>query len=161
MKFFYLINYNSLIICIFLLLSSLILFSYLYKSKILITGSLLIFIFFALFFTFNKITQHNSSKYDYINNEIKNNQNTLIYLYSNYWAACTAYKPFVKRLKNNIRINKIHFVEYEIATLQGKDFSDLYNYKSVPSMILLNQDGNVIKQWNRLPRLNQILKYIK
>ena len=72
MKFFYLINYNSLIICIFLLLSSLFLFSYLYKSKILITGSLLIFIFFALFFTFNKITQHNSSKYDYINNEIKN-----------------------------------------------------------------------------------------
>ena len=161
MKFFYLINYNSLIICIFLLLSSLILFSYLYKSKILITGSLLIFIFFALFFTFNKITQHNSSKYDYINNEIKNNQNTLIYLYSNYWAACTAYKPFVKRLKNDISINKIHFVEYDITTLQGKDFSDLYNYKSVPSMILLNQDGNVIKQWNRLPRLNQILKYIK
>ena len=161
MKFFYLINYNSLIICIFLLLSSLILFSYLYKSKILITGSLLIFIFFALFFTFNKITQHNSSKYDYINNEIKNNQNTLIYLYSNYWAACTAYKPFVKRLKNDISINKIHFVEYDITTLQGKDFSDLYNYKSVPSMILLNQDGNVIKQWNRLPRVNQILKYIK
>ena len=161
MKFFYLINYNSLIICIFLLLSSLILFSYLYKSKILITGSLLIFIFFALFFTFNKITQHNSSKYDYINNEIKNNQNTLIYLYSNYWAACTAYKPFVKRVKNDISINKIHFVEYDITTLQGKDFSDLYNYKSVPSMILLNQDGNVIKQWNRLPRLNQILKYIK
>ena len=161
MKFFYLINYNSLIICIFLLLSSLFLFSYLYKSKILITVSLLIFIFFALFFTFNKITQHNSSKYDYINNEIKNNQNTLIYLYSNYWAACTAYKPFVKRLKNDISINKIHFVEYDITTLQGKDFSDLYNYKSVPSMILLNQDGNVIKQWNRLPRLNQILKYIK
>ena len=161
MKLFHLINYNSLIICIFLLLSSLILFSYLYKSKILITGSLLIFIFFALFFTFNKITQHNSSKYDYINNEIKNNQNTLIYLYSNYWAACTAYKPFVKRLKNDISINKIHFVEYDITTLQGKDFSDLYNYKSVPSMILLNQDGNVIKQWNRLPRLNQILKYIK
>ena len=161
MKFFYLINYNSLIICIFLLLSSLFLFSYLYKSKILITGSLLIFIFFALFFTFNKITQHNSSKYDYINNEIKNNQNTLIYLYSNYWAACTAYKPFVKRLKNDISINKIHFVEYDITTLQGKDFSDLYNYKSVPSMILLNQEGNVIKQWNRLPRLNQILKYIK
>ena len=161
MKFFYLINYNSLIICIFLLLSSLFLFSYLYKSKILITGSLLIFIFFALFFTFNKITQHNSSKYDYINNEIKNNQNTLIYLYSNYWAACTAYKPFVKRLKNDISINKIHFVEYDITTLQGKDFSDSYNYISVPSMILLNQDGNVIKQWNRLPRLNQILKYIK
>tara|TARA_Y100000782_G_C10145332_1_gene249091 strand:- start:960 stop:1163 length:204 start_codon:yes stop_codon:yes gene_type:complete len=67
----------------------------------------------------------------------------------------------VKRLKNDISINKIHFVEYDITTLQGKDFSDLYNYKSVPSMILLNQDGNVIKQWNRLPRLNQILKYIK
>ena len=161
MKFFYLINYNSLIICIFLLLSSLFLFSYLYKSKIFITGSLLIFIFFAFFFTFNKITQHISSKYDYINNEINNNQNTLIYLYSNYWAACTAYKPFVKRLKNDISINKIHFVEYDITTLQGKDFSDLYNYKSVPSIILLNQDGNVIKQWNRLPRLNQILKYIK
>ena len=67
----------------------------------------------------------------------------------------------MKRLKNDISINKIHFVEYDITTLQGKDFSDLYNYKSVPSMILLNQDGNVIKQWNRLPRLNQILKYIK
>ena len=67
----------------------------------------------------------------------------------------------MKRLKNDISINKIHFVEYDITTLQGKDFSDLYNYKSVPSMILLNQDGNVIKQWNRLQRLNQILKYIK
>ena len=67
----------------------------------------------------------------------------------------------MKRLKNDISINKIHFVEYDITTLQGKDFSDLYNYKSVPSIILLNQDGNVIKQWNRLPRLNQILKYIK
>ena len=67
----------------------------------------------------------------------------------------------MKRLKNDISINKIHFVEYDITTLQGKDFSDSYNYKSVPSMILLNQDGNVIKQWNRLQRLNQILKYIK
>ena len=67
----------------------------------------------------------------------------------------------MKRLKNDISINEIHFVEYDITTLQGKDFSDLYNYKSVPSMILLNQDGNVIKQWNRLPKVNQILKYIK
>ena len=161
MKFFHLINYNSLIICIFLLLSSLFLFSYLFKSKVLIIGSLLIFIFFAIFFTFNKITQHNSSKYNYVSNEIINNQNTLIYLYSNYWVACTAYKPFVKRLKNDISTHKIHFVEYDIATLQGKDFSNLYNYKSVPSMFLLNQDGNVIKQWNSLPELNQILIYIK
>ena len=160
MKFFHLINYNSLIICIFLLLSSLFLFSYLK-----IQGSYrhygIAFIFFAIFFTFNKITQHNSSKYNYISNEIINNQNTLIYLYSNYWVACTAYKPFVKRLKNDISNHKIHFVEYDIATLQGKDFSNLYNYKSVPSMFLLNQDGNVIKQWNRLPELNQILIYIK
>ena len=161
MKFFHLINYNSLIICISLLLISLFLFSYLYKSKVLIICSVSIFIFFAIFFTFNKITQHHSSKYNYISNEIINNQNTLIYLYSNYWATCTVYKPFVKRLQNDINKYNIHFVEYDIATLQGKDFSNLYNYKSVPSMILLNQDGNVIKQWNRLPRLNQILKYIK
>ena len=67
----------------------------------------------------------------------------------------------MKRLKNDISTHKIHFVEYDIATLQGKDFSNLYNYKSVPSMFLLNQDGNVIKQWNSLPELNQILIYIK
>jgi hypothetical protein len=67
----------------------------------------------------------------------------------------------VKRLQNDINKYNIHFVEYDIATLQGKDFSNLYNYKSVPSMFLLDQDGNVIKQWNRLPKLNQILIYIK
>ena len=67
----------------------------------------------------------------------------------------------MKGLKKDISNHKIHFVEYDIATLQGKDFSNLYNYKSVPSMFLLNQDGNVIKQWNRLPELNQILIYIK
>ena len=161
MKLFHLINYNSLIICIFLLLTSLLLFSYLYKSKVLIITSLFVFVFFALFFTFNKITQHNSSKYNYVSNEIIDNQNTLIYLYSNYWAACTAYKPFVKRLKADVNRNKIHFVQYDIATLQGKDFSNIYNHKSVPSMFLLNQDGLVIKQWNRLPELNQILIYIK
>ena len=161
MKLFHLINYNSLIICIFLLLTSLLLFSYLYKSKILIIASLFVFVFFALFFTFNKITQHNSSKYDYVSNEIIDNQNTLIYLYSNYWAACTVYKPFVKRLKADINKNKIHFVQYDIATLQGKDFSNIYKHKSVPSMFLLNQDGLVIKQWNRLPELTQILIYIK
>ena len=161
MKFVHLINYNSLIICIFLLLTSLLLFSYLYKSKVLIIASLFVFVFFALFFTFNKITQHNSSKYNYVSNEIIDNQNTLIYLYSNYWAACTAYKPFVKRLKADVNRNKIHFVQYDIATLQGKDFSNIYNHKSVPSMFLLNQDGLVIKQWNRLPELNQILIYIK
>ena len=124
-------------------------------------ASLFVFVFFALFFTFNKITQHNSSKYNYVSNEIIDNQNTLIYLYSNYWAACTAYKPFVKRLKADVNRNKIHFVQYDIATLQGKDFSNIYNHKSVPSMFLLNQDGLVIKQWNRLPKLNQILIYIK
>ena len=161
MKLFHLINYNSLIICIFLLLTSLLLFSYLYKSKILIIASLFVFVFFALFFTFNKITQHDSSKYNYVSSEIIDKQNTLIYLYSNYWATCTAYKPFVKRLKVNISKHKIHFVEYEIATLQGKDFSNLYNYKSVPSLFLLNQDGAVIKQWNRLPKVNQIIIYIK
>ena len=161
MKFFHLINYNSLIICIFLLLTSLLLFSYLYKSKVLIIASLFVFVFFALFFTFNKITQHNYSKYNYVSNEIIDNQNTLIYLYSNYWAACTAYKPFVKRLKADVNRNKIHFVQYDIATLQGKDFSNIYNHKSVPSMFLLNQDGLVIKQSNRLPELNQILIYIK
>ena len=161
MKLFHLINYNSLIICIFLLLTSLLLFSYLYKSKILIFASLFVFVFFALFFTFNKITQHNSSKYNYVSSEIIDNQNTLIYLYSNYWAACAVYKPFVKRLKADVNKNKIHFVQYDIATLQGKDFSNIYNHKSVPSMFLLNQDGLVIKQWNRLPKLNQILIYIK
>ena len=54
----------------------------------------------------------------------------------------------MKRLQNDINKYNIHFVEYDIATLQGKDFSNLYNYKSVPSMFLLDQDGNVIKQWN-------------
>ena len=161
MKFFHLINYNSLIICIFLLLTSLLLFSYLYKSKVLIITSLFVFVFFALFFTFNKITQHNSSKYNYVSNEIIDNQNTLIYLYSNYWAACTAYKPFVKRLKVDVNKYKIHFVQYDIATLQGKDFSNIYNHNSVPSMFLVNQDGVLIKQWNGLPELNQILIYIK
>ena len=161
MKFFHLINYNSLIICILLLLTSLLLFSYLYKSKVLIIASLFVFIFITLFFTFNKISQQDSSKYDYISSEILNNQNTLIYFYSNYWAACIAYKPLVKRLKNNLSDQQIHYVEYDVYTLQGKDFSNLYNHKSVPSMFLLNQNGEVIQQWNRIPELVQILKYIK
>ena len=161
MKFFHLINYNSLIICILLLLTSLLLFSYLYKSKVLIIASLFVFIFITLFFTFNKISQQDSSKYDYISSEILNNQNTLIYLYSNYWAACVAYKPLVKRLKNNLSDQQIYYVEYDVYTLQGKDFSNLYNHKSVPSMFLLNQNGEVIQQWNRIPELVQILKYIK
>ena len=161
MKFFHLVNYNSLIICIFLLLTSLLLFSYLYKSKTLIIVSLFVFIFFTLFFTFNKITQQDSSKYNYINSEIINNKNSIIYLYSDYWAACIAYKPFVKRLKNDLTNQQIHYVEYDIYTIQGKDFSNLYNHKSVPSMFLLNKDGVVIKQWNRIPELNQILNHIK
>ena len=67
----------------------------------------------------------------------------------------------MKRLKVDVNKYKIHFVEYDIATLQGKDFSNIYNHKSVPSMFLVNQDGVLIKQWNGLPELNQILIYIK
>ena len=64
-------------------------------------------------------------------------------------------------LKNNLSDQQIHYVEYDVYTLQGKDFSNLYNHKSVPSMFLLNQNGEVIQQWNRIPELVQILKYIK
>jgi len=83
MKFFHLINYNSLIICIGLIFVSLLLFSFVYRSKLLIIITLLSLTFGILFITFLKI-QSNYDDQKYITEIIKTNDHTLVYLYSNF-----------------------------------------------------------------------------
>ena len=159
MKFFHLINYNSLIICIGLIFVSLLLFSFVYRSKLLIIITLLSLTFGILFITFVKI-QSNYDDQKYITEMIKTNDHTLVYLYSNFWAACVAYKPQVLKLKNNIINIKVNYIEYEISSNQAKDFIEKYKYKSVPHIMLINKQGIIVNKWQSIPEITEISKYI-
>jgi len=160
MKLFQIINYNSLIICVLLVLISIFLFTFLYRSKFLIFISLSLLIVTIAFVSYTKLNKITDSPYDYISVELNKYDNTIVYLYSNYWAACTAYKPLVKQLSISINNYPINFIQYEISTYEGNDFIERYNYKSVPSMFLLNNKGTIINRWNRVPQLNELLKFI-
>ena len=155
MKFFHLINYNSLIICIGLLILSLMLFSFFYRSKPLIFITVTSIILGVIFISSYKL-QDNSADQKYINDVIASNQHTLVYLYSNFWAACVAYKPQVLKLKTELNESIITFIDYEISTKQAKDFIEKYNHKSVPHVMLLDNNGTLIDKWQFIPNLDQI-----
>ena len=159
MKFFHLINYNSLIICIGLIFISLLLFSFVYRSKLLIIVTLLSLTFGILLITYVKI-QSNTDDQKYITEIIKTNDHTVVYLYSNFWAACVAYKPQVLRLKNNVSNIQVNYIEYEISSNQAKDFIEIYNYKSVPHIMLINKQGIIVNKWQSIPDITEINKFI-
>ena len=66
----------------------------------------------------------------------------------------------MKQLSIDINNHPINFIQYEISTNEGNDFIENYNYKSVPSMFLLNNKGTIIKRWNRVPQLDELLNLI-
>ena len=144
-----------MIICVSLLILSLMLFSFFYRSKPLIFITISSLILGIIFISTYKL-QDNSGDQKYISDVITSNQHTLVYLHSNFWAACVAYKPQVLKLKNTLIDTTITFVDYEISTKQADDFIDKYKYKSVPHVMLLDNKGNLINKWQFIPNLNQI-----
>ena len=97
---------------------------------------------------------------EYITEIIKTNDHTVVYLYSNFWAACVAYKPQVLRLKNNVSNIQVNYIEYEISSNQAKDFIEIYKYKSVPHVMLINNQGKIVNKWQSIPDITEINKFI-
>jgi len=131
------------------------LFSFFYRSKTLIFITTSFLILGIIFISTYKL-QDNSGSQKYISDVITSNQHTLVYLHSNFWAACVAYKPQVLKLKTELNKSVITFIDYEISTKQAKDFIERYNHKSVPHVMLLDNNGTLIDKWQFIPNLDQI-----
>tara|TARA_B100000073_G_scaffold133508_1_gene109380 strand:+ start:1928 stop:2131 length:204 start_codon:yes stop_codon:yes gene_type:complete len=64
------------------------------------------------------------------------------------------------RLKNNVSNIQVNYIEYEISSNQAKDFIEIYKYKSVPHIMLINKQGKIVNKWQSIPDIKEINKFI-
>ena len=157
---FNLINQNSLVI-VFVLLS--IIFNLLigkhlgYKWTVFSTVISIIFISGLLFLTSTK-----NSKLDTIDNlnlAFTKNGPILIYVYSDWWLACTAAKPAVSRLETNLS-NECRVLRVDVKSSVGKHIWNEYNVRSVPTFILFINQKPVWRTVSNVPNPNIIREKI-
>ena len=155
---FNLINQNSLVIVSVLLaiIISLLIGKQLgYKWAITSTVISIIFIFGLLFLTSTK--SNKIETIDEFNLSFTKNSPILIYVYSDWWLACTAAKPAVSRLETNLS-NVCKVLRIDVSSDVGKHIWDKYKVRSVPTFILISNQIPIWRTEGVIPNSNNIQK---
>ena len=133
---FNLINQNSLIIvCVLLSIIVSLLIGKQFGYKWAVTSTIIsIFLIGGLLFLTSTKNNNIETIHDF-NSHSEKNQTLLIYVYSDWWLACTAAKPAVSRLETNLS-NECRVLRVDVKSSVGKHIWNEYNVRSVPTFIL-------------------------
>ena len=158
---FNLINQNSLIIvCVLLsiIVSLLIGKQFGYKWAVPSTKISIFLIGGLLFLTSTK--NNNIETIHDFNSHSEKNQALLIYVYSDWWLACTAAKPAVSRLETKLN-STCKLLRIDVRSNAGKYLWNKYKVRSVPTFILLNNNIPIWRTEGKIPNANNIREMIE
>ena len=157
---FNLINQNSLLIVSVLLsiIVSLIIWKQFgYKWSITSTVISIMLIGGLLFLTSTR--SNKIETIDQFNLALATSTPILIYVYSDWWIACTAAKPTVSRLETSLS-NACKVLRVDVSSDVGRHVWDEYKVGSVPTFILISNQKAIWQTEGNVPKSNNIRKKI-
>lgn len=66
-----------------------------------------------------------------------------------------------KALDRNLQRANVEYESVDIATDEGQEFIDKHNVHNIPTLLLLDDDNNIVRQTHGVKTIDEIKDFIK